>query len=67
MISYAGWKDVKSWYLVCKNDKIVPEEMQVSMAGLAGSEVLYCDAGHMAQLSMPEVVFERTREVAEGL
>ena len=37
------------------------------MAGMAGSELLYCDAGHMAQLSMPEVVSEKIREVAEGL
>jgi pimeloyl-ACP methyl ester carboxylesterase len=58
---YAGWKDVKSYYLVCENDKVLPDALQVQCAQLAGAEIVRCEAGHMVQITMPEKVVEIVR------
>lgn len=57
-ITYCGWRDVPSVYLVCENDQVLPPQLQFQLAGLAGSKVEKCGAGHMPFLSMPEKVAE---------
>lgn len=57
-VTYCGWKDVPSVYLVCENDQVIPAPMQLQLAELAGSKVEKCGAGHMPFLSMPEKVAE---------
>jgi pimeloyl-ACP methyl ester carboxylesterase len=56
--TYCGWQDVPSVYLVCKQDKIIPEDLQVQLASLIGSRIVRCCAGHMVMLKMPEKVVE---------
>jgi len=65
-IAYCGFKDVPSVYLVCEGDRLLPVDLQLQFAGLAGSEVLRCEAGHMVQISMPEKVVEVVKCVLEG-
>ena len=60
-VTYAGWKDVSSVYLVCENDQVIPPQMQLQMAELAGSKVEKCGAGHVPFLSMPEKVADVVR------
>ncbi|ESZ98066.1 hypothetical protein SBOR_1597 [Sclerotinia borealis F-4128] len=55
-ITYAGWKDVPSVYLVCENDQCIPQPLQEQLAGAAGSRIEKCTAGHMVMLSMPRKV-----------
>ncbi|MCJ1353416.1 MAG: hypothetical protein MMC33_003402 [Icmadophila ericetorum] len=57
-ITYCGWKDVPSVYLICEGDAVIPPPMQQQLAGLAGSKVETCASGHMPMLSMPEKVVE---------
>ena len=57
-VTYCGWKDVPSVYLVCEGDSCIPPPMQLQMAESAGSEIEKCAAGHMAMVSMPEKVVE---------
>ena len=64
-VSYCGWREVPSLFLVCEKDRIIPEEMQMQFAGLAGSEIMKCGAGHMVHLSMPEKVVEIVRRAVE--
>ena len=52
MVTYCGWKDVPSVYLVCEGDLILPPSMQ--MVELAGSLL----PGDMLLLSMREKVLE---------
>ena len=66
-VTYCGWMDVPSVFLVCEADRLLPVELQMQLAGLAGSEVIRCSAGHMIQLSDPEKVVEVVREVSKGL
>ncbi|KAK9384650.1 hypothetical protein V1515DRAFT_360610 [Lipomyces mesembrius] len=54
VITYSGWKDVPSVYLVCESDAVLPAPMQLEMAEMvemAGSEIVRCAAGHMVMLS----------------
>ncbi|KAJ5149391.1 hypothetical protein N7448_000969 [Penicillium atrosanguineum] len=55
-VSYTGWKDVPSVYLICEGDNALPIPLQEQLAGLAGSEIERCSAGHLPMLSQPEVV-----------
>lgn len=57
-ITYTGWKDVPSVYLICESDKLLPTAVQEQLADLAGSKVERCSAGHVPQLSQPERVVE---------
>jgi pimeloyl-ACP methyl ester carboxylesterase len=61
---YAGWREVETTYLVCENDQVLPSQVQEQMAGLAGSAIVKCGAGHMVQITMPEKVVEIIRKAA---
>lgn len=63
-IQYAGWKDIESVYLLCEKDMVMPADMQLQMAGLAGCEIERCESGHMVMLSLPEKVVEVVRKAA---
>jgi len=52
-VTYGGWKDVPSLYLVAEEDKVLPAEWQQQFAAMAGSEVETARAGHMVMLSQP--------------
>lgn len=55
---YAGWKDVKSVYLICEEDQVIPAFLQEELAGLAGSRIERCSAGHLPHLSQPSRIVE---------
>jgi pimeloyl-ACP methyl ester carboxylesterase len=57
-VSYCGWKDVPSVYLICENDDVIPPPVQEHCAALAGSRIERCSSGHVPQLSQPVRVVE---------
>jgi hypothetical protein len=63
-ITYCGWQHVPSVYLVCEADARIGPQTQLRFAGMAGSKIVKCPAGHMAQLSMPEKVVEVVKNAA---
>ncbi|GKZ23632.1 hypothetical protein AbraIFM66951_009910 [Aspergillus brasiliensis] len=63
-VSYAGWRDVPSVYLICEVDKALPAGLQEQLANLAGSQIERCSAGHMPQISQPSRVAEVIRAAA---
>lgn len=63
-VTYGGWKDVPSVYLVCEGDACIPPPMQLQLAETAGSKIEKCAAGHMVILSMPEKVVEVVKNAA---
>lgn len=65
-ITYCGWKDVPSVYLVCEGDRCVPAPVQLQLAETAGSQIEKCAAGHMATVSMPEKVVEVIVKAAQA-
>lgn len=68
VITYGGWKDVPSIFLVAEEDKVLPPELQRQFAAMARSEVESVGAGHMVMLSQPgkclEVILRGAGEVA---
>jgi pimeloyl-ACP methyl ester carboxylesterase len=58
VITYGGWKDVPSVFLIAEEDKVLPLELQRQFAAMAGSEVETVKAGHMVILSQPEKCLE---------
>ena len=64
-VTYCGWKDVPSVYLVCEADAVIPSPMQMQLAESAGCEIERCNAGHMVMLSMPQKVVEVVKKAAE--
>lgn len=63
-ITYTGWKDVPSVYLVCEGDQALPPSLQEQLAALVGSKAEKCSAGHMFMLSQPEKVAEVIQNAA---
>jgi hypothetical protein len=66
-ITYCGWREVPSVYLICKADQALPVPVQLHMAQLAGSQIEECEAGHMVILSMPDRVVEVIKAAASSL
>ncbi|KAK4690877.1 hypothetical protein P7C71_g6011, partial [Lecanoromycetidae sp. Uapishka_2] len=65
MVTYCGWREVPSVYLMCENDNCIPPPMQLQMAEMAGSRIERCAAGHMLMLSMPEKAVEIVKSAAD--
>ena len=58
VVSYTGWKDVPSTYLICEEDRALPVQLQEQLAGLASSKIERCSSGHVPQVSEPRRVME---------
>ena len=65
-VTYCGWKEISSVYLVCEGDECNPALLQLSRAEIAGSQVEKCAAGHMPMISMPEKVVEVIVKAAQA-
>jgi pimeloyl-ACP methyl ester carboxylesterase len=50
-----AWKQIRSWYLVARNDNLIPAAAQRFMAQRAGSRVVEARASHVAMMSQPEL------------
>ncbi|MFI7063029.1 alpha/beta fold hydrolase [Kribbella sp. NPDC050124] len=62
----AAWKTIPSWYLVAKQDRIIPPEAERAMAARAGSTVVQIDSSHVAMMSHPDAVVKLIRDAARG-
>ncbi|MEV0893866.1 alpha/beta hydrolase [Promicromonospora sp. MEB111] len=51
-----AWEDIPSWYIVAKNDRIIPPEAERAMAERAGSTTTELRSGHAAMVSQPGAV-----------
>lgn len=50
-LTTAAWKTKKSWYIVSKQDKMIPPDVERMMAKRAGSAVTEIDASHAVYVS----------------
>jgi pimeloyl-ACP methyl ester carboxylesterase len=48
-----AWKQIRSWYLVARNDNLIPAAAQRFMAQRAGARVVEANASHVAMMSQP--------------
>lgn len=64
-ITFCGWREVPSVYILCEQDRIIPRAIQEHLAVMAGSQIVSVDAGHMAQLSNTDKVAQIIKEAIE--
>jgi pimeloyl-ACP methyl ester carboxylesterase len=65
-ISEPAWKTKPSWYLVTKDDKMIPPPAQRLMSKRAGSKVVEVPGSHAIYVSQPSAVAALIEEAAEG-
>ena len=66
-ISKAAWKTKPSWYLVTKDDRMIPPDAQRMMAKRAGATVSEEKGSHAIYVSQPEIVAEFIAKAAAGV
>jgi len=66
-ISKAAWKTKPSWYLVTKDDWMIPPDAQRMMAKRAGATVTEAKGSHAIYVSRPDVVAEFIAKAASGV
>jgi pimeloyl-ACP methyl ester carboxylesterase len=59
-----AWKTVRSWYLICEQDRTVDPKLQLSLATRIGAHIVSIQASHVAMLSQPEVVADAINQAA---
>jgi pimeloyl-ACP methyl ester carboxylesterase len=65
-VSQASWKNKPSWYLVAKDDKMIPPPAQRAMSQRAGSTVVEVPGSHAVYVSQPEAVAQLIRKAADA-
>jgi pimeloyl-ACP methyl ester carboxylesterase len=65
-VSEPAWRSKPSWYLVAKDDGMIPPPAQRMMASRAGSHVTEAPGSHAIYVSHPEVVASVIKQAAMG-
>jgi pimeloyl-ACP methyl ester carboxylesterase len=63
-ITQPAWKTKPSWYLVARDDRMIPPPAQRAMAGRAGATVVESGGSHSVYVSQPEAVARLIVEAA---
>ena len=64
-VTFCGWRQVPSVYVVTEDDKCIPPAMQLQLAETAGSKVVKCGSGHVPMVSMLEKLAEVVKTATE--
>ncbi|BCB76453.1 alpha/beta hydrolase [Phytohabitans flavus] len=59
-----AWKTIPSWYLVARNDNLIPAAAQRFMARRAGARTTEVNASHVAMISQPRVTADVIKSAA---
>jgi pimeloyl-ACP methyl ester carboxylesterase len=65
-VSAASWKTKPSWYLVAKDDRMIPPAAQRVMATRAGSTTVEVPGSHSVYVSQPQAVASLVQSAAVG-
>jgi pimeloyl-ACP methyl ester carboxylesterase len=63
-ITNPAWKSKPSWYLVSKDDRMIPPDAQRAMSQRAGSTVVEVSGSHSIYVSHPEAVAKLIEQAA---
>jgi pimeloyl-ACP methyl ester carboxylesterase len=61
-----AWKTIPSWYMVAKQDRVIPPDAERFMAKRAGAHTVEVDNSHVAMISNPDVVTDLIRSATTG-
>lgn len=59
-----AWKTIKSWYLICEQDRTVHPDVQRAFATKIGAQPIPLSASHAAILSQPEAIADAINQAA---
>jgi pimeloyl-ACP methyl ester carboxylesterase len=62
-----AWKSLPSWYLVAKNDEVIPPDGERQFAERMGADTIEVESGHCAMVSHPEETYERIVTAAKAV
>jgi pimeloyl-ACP methyl ester carboxylesterase len=62
-----AWKSKPSWYIVAKNDRTVPPDMERFVAKRMGATVTEVESSHVPMLSHPDVVINVIRAAVKAV
>jgi len=60
-----AWKDIPSWAIIGRQDRIIDPVSQRAMAERAGAKITEIDASHVSMISHPDVVVEVIQQALE--
>lgn len=63
----AAWRNKPSWYIVAKNDRTVPPELERFCAKRMGATTTELDTSHVPMLSKPSAVIDVIRSAAAAV
>jgi pimeloyl-ACP methyl ester carboxylesterase len=66
-VSEPAWRTKPSWYLVTRDDKMIPPPLQRSMSGRAGSTTVEVTASHSVYVSQPAAVTACIKQAASAV
>ncbi|MEV0606136.1 alpha/beta hydrolase [Polymorphospora rubra] len=61
-----AWRSVPSWYLVARNDNLIPAATQRFMAQRAGARTVEVRASHVAMISQPDATTDLIKAAARA-
>ena len=62
-----AWKTKPSWYIVGKNDKAVPPELERFVSKRMGADTIELDSSHCPMLSQPRAVVDMIQKAANSV
>jgi len=66
-VTHAAWKDKSSWYLLAKDDKMIPPPVQRTMAQRAGATVVEVAGSHSVYLSQAKATAALIEQAANAV
>ncbi|MEV4689410.1 alpha/beta fold hydrolase [Microbacterium sp. LWH3-1.2] len=60
-----AWKTIPSWYMVAKQDRIIPPEAERAMAARANATTVEVDSSHVPMISKPQSVIALIKQAAK--
>jgi pimeloyl-ACP methyl ester carboxylesterase len=66
-VTEPAWREKPSWYLVARDDKMIPLPAQRQMSKRAGSTVVEVPGSHAIYVSNPRAVAVLIEQAAEGV
>lgn len=65
-VTEPAWKSKPSWYLLVRDDKMIPPPAQQFMSGRAGATVVEVPGSHAIYVSNPSAVADLVQQAANG-
>jgi pimeloyl-ACP methyl ester carboxylesterase len=62
-----AWKTKPSWYIVGKNDRTVPPDLERFLSKRMGAHTIELDSSHCPMLSQPHAVVDMILQAANGI